>query len=162
MRRIVIGVMGPGDNATAADCNHAFALGQQIAQQGWVLLTGGRNVGVMEAANRGAHAANGLTIGVLPTADTTHLSADVDLPILTDMGNARNAINVLTSHVVIACGMGAGTASEVALAIKLKKPVILLGGSAHSRSFFQELGGGQVQVVATAEEAIAIVQKLLS
>jgi len=39
-----------------------------------VLLTGGRNVGVMDAASLGAKAANGLTIGILPTDDTSAMS----------------------------------------------------------------------------------------
>lgn len=50
MRKIVIGVMGPGDNATPSDLQNAYELGKSIAQEGWVLLTGGRNVGVMDAA----------------------------------------------------------------------------------------------------------------
>ena len=43
------------------------------------------------------------------------------------MGNARNVINVLSSRVVVACPGGAGTASEVALAVKCNRPVILFG-----------------------------------
>jgi len=62
-------------------------------------------------------AANGLTIGILPTDDTNAISKAVDIAIITDMGNARNILCPL-SDVVIACGMGAGTASEIALALK--------------------------------------------
>jgi len=43
MRKIIIGVIGPGENATATDLHNAYELGKLIAQQGWVLLTGGRN-----------------------------------------------------------------------------------------------------------------------
>src|SRR4028119_2317735 len=116
MRKILIGVMGPGTGASQADQQNAHALGKLIAEEGWVLLTGGRNVGVMDAANTGAKAANGLTVGILPTVEPSGISKAIDIPIFTDMGNARNNINVLSSDVVIACGMGAGTASEVALA----------------------------------------------
>ncbi|MGD9306411.1 MAG: hypothetical protein PVF79_19225 [Desulfobacterales bacterium] len=42
------------------------------------------------------------------------------------MGNARNCINVLSSHVVVACPGGAGTISEIALALKNDRPVILM------------------------------------
>lgn len=66
MAKTVIGVMGPGDNATKEECDSAFELGKLIANKGWILLTGGRNVGVMEAASRGAKEAGGLTIGILP------------------------------------------------------------------------------------------------
>jgi uncharacterized protein (TIGR00725 family) len=50
----IIGVMGPGEQATAVDVQMAYDLGQKIAAAGWVLLTGGRPAGVMEAASRGA------------------------------------------------------------------------------------------------------------
>ena len=66
MRKIIIGVMGRGENATANDLQNAYILGQLIAKQGWVLLTGGRNVGVMDAVSKGAKSADGLTIGILP------------------------------------------------------------------------------------------------
>ena len=42
------------------------------------------------------------------------------------MGSARNCINVLSSQVVVACPGGMGTLSEIALALKYSKPVILL------------------------------------
>ena len=42
------------------------------------------------------------------------------------MGSARNTINVLTSDVIVACPGGAGTLSEIALALKHGKPVWLL------------------------------------
>ncbi len=49
------------------------------------------------------------------------MSQAIDIPILTDVGEACNNINVLSSRVVFACGMEAGTASEVALALKAKE-----------------------------------------
>ncbi|MGV0105294.1 P450 cytochrome [Nostoc sp. DSM 114160] len=126
MRRIIIGVMGRGENATANDLQNAYILGQLIAKQGWILLTGGRNVGVMDAVSKGAKSADGLTIGILPGKNQDGISSWVDIAIFTDMGNSRNNINVLSSDLVIACGIGAGTASEIALALKANKQVILL------------------------------------
>ncbi|CCQ67309.1 Conserved hypothetical protein 725 [Crocosphaera watsonii WH 0402] len=52
------------------------------------------------------------------------------------MGNARNNINVLSSNVIIACGMGLGTVSEIALALKNKKPVILLSEDKKVNNYF--------------------------
>ncbi|WP_225896124.1 TIGR00725 family protein [Dendronalium phyllosphericum] len=138
MRKIVIGVMGPGEKAKENDLRNAYELGQLIAKQGWVLLTGGRNVGVMDAASKGAKASNGLTIGILPNDTQDGISQAVDIAIFTDMGNARNNINVLSSDLVIACGMGAGTASEIALALKGKKQVILLTDDEESQVFFRK------------------------
>lgn len=160
MRKIIIGVMGPG-NASPTEAENAYELGFLIAQNHWVLLTGGRNMGVMQAASHGAKAANGLTVGILPTADAKGLADTVDLAIFTDMGSGRNNINVLSCDVVVACGMGAGTASEVALAIKADKPVVLLNDNQESQQFFASLSPASVFIAQTAASAIAIVQNLL-
>lgn len=37
----------------------------------------------------------------------------VDIPILTGLGSARDNINALSSNVLVAVGMGPGTAAEV-------------------------------------------------
>lgn len=154
--------MGPGDRATPQDLHNAYHLGQLIARQGWVLLTGGRNAGVMEAASQGAKSENGLTLGILPGSDTQNLSTSVDIAIITGLGNARNVINVLSSHVIVACGMGAGTASEVAFAIKLNKPVILLTQHPEAIAFFTQLAPNQVYLTSTPEETLHLISQLLS
>ncbi|MFW9257548.1 TIGR00725 family protein [Nostoc sp. CALU 546] len=162
MRRIIIGVMGRGKNATANDLQDAYILGQFIAKQGWVLLTGGRNVGVMDAVSKGAKSADGLTIGILPGGNQDGMSSWVDIAIFTDMGNSRNNINVLTSDVIIACGMGAGTASEIALALKANKQVILLNNDQESKLFFKKLSPENVYIVESVEQAIATAKIILS
>lgn len=115
MRETIIGVMGPG-NADQEVLSLAEELGALIAENGWTLLTGGRSSGVMEAASKGAKSRNGRTIGILPfrDLDLAKVSSYVDVPILTGMWDARNAINVLSSQVVLVCGMSSGTASEAA------------------------------------------------
>src|SRR4028118_2125982 len=162
MKKIIIGIMGPGDSATSTDLENAYQLGQLIAEAGWILLTGGRNVGVMDAANKGAKSANGLTVGILPGNDTRGISEAVDIAIVTDMGNARNNINILSSDVIIACGMGVGTASEIALALKANKPVILLTDHQESQRFFASLSATTVFIAKTPVDAIAIVKDLIN
>lgn len=163
MRKPIIGVMGRGDKAREVDIKMAFELGSLIAQQNWVLLSGGRNWGVMDAVNKGANSSGGLTVGVLPTKDRDLISDAVDVAIITDMGSARNNINVLSSDIVVACGMGgAGTASEIALALKGNKPVILLNNSEESRQFFRKIGGTLIHEAKSARQTIEIVASLLS
>lgn len=161
MRKKIIGVMGPGPGATEQDLENASELGRLIASEGWVLLTGGMKSGVMDAASRGAKAAGGLVVGILPTADSAHASEAVDIPIMTDMGSARNNINVLSSDVVIACGIGPGTASEIALALKADKKVILLNDSAVSKDFFKSLSDEKVSIAESPEKAIVIARAVI-
>ncbi len=153
--------MGPGPSATSADLENAFELGKLIADEGWVLLTGGMQSGVMDAASRGAKAAGGLVVGILSGGDRTLASEAVDIPIVTGMGSGRNNINVLSSDVVIACGMGPGTASEIALAIKGKKRVILLNDMAESRSFFKKLAPDSISIADNPIEACKLAQHML-
>lgn len=162
MRKIIIGVMGPAERAREDHVRNAFELGRLIAQEGWVTLTGGRNAGVMEAASRGAKEAGGLTVGILPTRDRKMISAAVDIPIITDMGSGRNNINVLTSDLIIACGMGAGTASEVALALKADKPVILLTENEEGKRFFKNLRPRRVFFAQDPAGAVETAREILS
>lgn len=157
--RFVVGVMGPA-KAKKKDLDNARLLGEFIARRGWVVLTGGRDVGVMDAACEGAKRVGGsLTIGVLPTVKDK-VSCHVDVPIITGMGSGRNNINVLTSHVVVACGLsGSGTVSEVALAVKAGKPVILVEASPVEEAFFRKLGRRLVTAASSPEEAIELIMK---
>jgi uncharacterized protein (TIGR00725 family) len=160
--KTIIGVMGPGSQATPEDLKTAYALGNAIARAGWVLLTGGRNIGVMDAASRGAKAAQGLTIGILPTQNSTHISDAVDIPIATGLGQGRNIINILTSRVVIACGNGTGTASEIAHALKANKPIILMGTSTEGIAYWQSLSPSPLRIAHTVEQAMLMVQDSLT
>ena len=119
--------MGPAacDDRTA---EIATAVGRAIAERGAVLLTGGRS-GVMEAACRGAREAGGFTVGILPGASAAESPPNphVELPLYTGLGEARNWVNVCASDALIAIGGGFGTLSEIALALKARKPLVLLG-----------------------------------
>jgi hypothetical protein len=81
----------------------------------------------MAAAARGAARAGGTTVGILPGKDAAAASSWVTIPIVTDMGHARNVILVHTSEVLIAIGGRYGTLSEVALALKIGVPVGAIG-----------------------------------
>lgn len=153
--------MGAGEHATPLDLKNAYELGQQIAEAGWIVLSGGRDAGVMDAVSRGAKSRGGLTIGILPHIDSS-MSAAIDIPIITDMGNARNNINVLSSQAIVACGMGAGTASEVALAIKAGKHVILMTKDSRAREFFRSLNPALVSFAETVDIALSQLTVILA
>lgn len=161
MAKTIIGVMGPGNEPEEKDLQIAYELGKLIGQRSWVLLTGGRNVGVMDAASLGASEKDGLVVGVLPDKDRSRMSLHVDIPIVTGMGSARNNINVLSSDVIIACGTGAGTLSEIMLALKAGKDVILLNQSKNALDFLQSLESDLVHEASSANEAITMAERLL-
>jgi uncharacterized protein (TIGR00725 family) len=154
--------MGSG-GATSGDRELALELGELVARAGWLLLTGGRNEGVMDAASEGAkRVAGSLTIGVLPSESDKNVSKFVDVAIFSGMNNARNAINVLSSDVVVICGtMGPGTASEASLAIKSERSVILLAPGDPAERFFTSLKAAKpVQVATTAPDVIDKIRAL--
>jgi uncharacterized protein (TIGR00725 family) len=159
MRKTIVGVMG-GAAVDAEVAREAYELGTLIAQNGWVLLNGGRACGVMEASARGAREAGGLTVGVLPDDSTKNVSPFIDVPIVTGMGAARNVINVLSSDVVVACPGSAGTLSEVALALKAGRTVVLLGAEG-GPALGEYRESGQLQEADTPQEAIEKVQATL-
>ena len=162
MSRTVVGVMGPGEDATVEDMRLAYELGGLIAQEGWILLTGGRKVGVMDAASRGAKAAHGTVVGILPGTDAEGVSAAVDIPIITGMQEARNNINVLSSRVLFFVGMSAGTASELALALKAGRPVILIRQREDVERFFGALSAYRTETAADASSAMESARHMLS
>lgn len=152
MRKPVVGVMG-GSKVNDKVWAMAKQLGRLIAQRGWVLLNGGRNTGVMAASAEGAKQAGGTVIGILPDKNTRQASPHLDIAVVTGLADGRNLINVLTSDVVIACPGALGTLSEIVLALKQDKRVILL-----DRDVGPELDSyrrrGQLTSASDPEEAI--------
>ena len=144
----MIGVIGAGN------CNNeiyelARTVGAGIARLGAVLVCGGLG-GVMEGACRGAREAGGQTVGILPGSEKVHANMYVTIPIVTDLGHARNVLVVRSSDVVVAISGGYGTLSEISIALKLGKRVIGL----HT---WPNMEG--IHYVRTAEEAVAAIGK---
>lgn len=161
-RKIIVGVMGPGESATPEDNEMAFELGRAIAKEGWVVLTGGRSFGVMDAAMKGARDANGLTIGILPDGNEQLASENADIRIVTGMGSGRNYVSVLSSHMIVVLGMAPGTASEVALAIKSNKKIILLNQDEITIRFFKNIGTYRILVAKDVNETMALMKEYLT
>src|SRR3970040_1868779 len=97
--------------------------GRVLAAQGAVLICGGLG-GMMEAAARGAKENGGLTVGILPNYDKHSANPFTDVTIPTGLGHARNILVVASGDIVVALPGSHGTESEIAIALKLGKPVI--------------------------------------
>jgi uncharacterized protein (TIGR00725 family) len=120
----MVAVIGAAQ-ATPNELETAEKIGREIAAKGWILVNGGLG-GVMEASAKGASAAGGVVVGILPTPSTDAANRFVTIPVATNMGHARNVIIAHTADIFIAVGGGAGTLSEIAISRKLKKPVLTI------------------------------------
>jgi uncharacterized protein (TIGR00725 family) len=142
VRRFAVTVVGSGTRDVP---ELTEPLGRHLAERGVDLVTGG-GAGVMAGVARAFVAVrprDGRSVGILP-ADPERsghpppgypnpwieITIPTHLPSRGDAGDgpeSRNHVVVLTGDVVIALPGGAGTASELRLARKYGRPVILLG-----------------------------------
>jgi uncharacterized protein (TIGR00725 family) len=120
-----VAVVGPGD-ASSQEIALAEEVGAGLAAAGAVVVTGGLG-GVMEAACRGARSRGGRTLGILPGEDREDANGWVEIAVATGLGELRNGIVVRAADALVAVGGGHGTLSEIALALKLGRPVVGLG-----------------------------------
>jgi uncharacterized protein (TIGR00725 family) len=120
-----VAVIG-ASNATEWELDTAEHVGRLLAEAGCVLVCGGLG-GVMNAAARGCKAAGGTSVGILSGDDRELASPHLTLVVATGFGEARNAVVARSADAVVAVGGEFGTLSEIALALKMGKPVIGLG-----------------------------------
>ncbi len=119
-----ISVIGAGE-ASESELRLAEAVGTEIARRSSILVCGGLG-GVMEAAAKGAVEAGGLALGLLPGETRAQANPYLSASIPTGLGHGRNYWVALGGDGVIAVGGGAGTLSEIGLALKLRRPIALL------------------------------------
>src|SRR4051794_37665112 len=149
-----IAVIGAGDASTDEE-QAAEAVGAHLAEAGAILVCGGRG-GVMEAACRGAKAGGGTTVGILPGTARAEANPHVDVAIATGLGELRNGLVVRAADALVAVGGEFGTLSEIALALKARKPVVALGGWELARE------GEPVEAIVRATSAADAVAKALA
>jgi uncharacterized protein (TIGR00725 family) len=116
-----VSVVGSGSEHEAA----AEEVGRLLAERGCTVVTGG-GAEVMAAACRGAKRAGGTTIGVLPGEQRSEANSWVDHVVVTGIGHARNLAVAASGDAVIAVGGSWGTTAEIAFALRLGRPVVIL------------------------------------
>jgi uncharacterized protein (TIGR00725 family) len=140
---IQVSVIGSGAEHEA----RAEEVGRLLAERGCVVVTGGLDE-VMAAAARGAKAAGGTTIGILPGESRAGANPWLDYVVVTGIGHARNLAVAASGDAVIAVGGSWGTLAEIGFASRLGRPVVVLQPG-------WEIEG--VETAATAAEAVELV-----
>ncbi len=157
--RRMVALIGSGREPEPSVLERAAQVGAWIAGAGYDLLTGGGE-GVMAAASQafaGVPDRRGLVIGILPGSKVERTDGSyaydissrypnpwVEIAIFTHLpwsgdrgmsNESRNHLNVLSAHVIVALPGGAGTRSEVELAVRYERPVVLYGEAEELHGF---------------------------
>jgi uncharacterized protein (TIGR00725 family) len=112
--QVQVAVCGPRD-CTEADSQAAYQIGELLAEAGAIVLCGGGS-GVMAAVAAGVRSRDGVVIGIRPGDSREGASPDLSATIVTNLGEARNAVIVWSADAIIIVGGSWGTLSELALA----------------------------------------------
>jgi len=118
---VQVAVIGSGREHEA----RAEEVGRLLAERGCTVVTGGGGE-VMAAASRGAKAAGGTTIGILPSERREDANEWIDHVVVTGMGHARNLAVAASGDAVIAVGGSWGTLAEIGFASRLGRRVVIV------------------------------------
>jgi uncharacterized protein (TIGR00725 family) len=110
----------------------------------------------MSAASRGASEAGGVILGILPGTEPAEANRWVSHVVAAGIGEARNLAVVASAQAAIAVGGEWGTASEIALARKLGRPVVVLGEPG------VKVDGEGIERAETPAEAVELALRLVT
>jgi uncharacterized protein (TIGR00725 family) len=171
MVKVQVAVIGFGDIAENQDLSQITEnLGRLLIDNDYRILCGGLG-GVMSSICKGAKKSSnykeGMTVGIIPSLDTSSVNPYIDIKIATGMSYSRNQIIIASSDIVISIGGGAGTLSEIAFAWQMNKKVISLSTSG---GWSEKLAGKKIDnkrsdmiyKAKNEEEAISLISQLLS
>lgn len=150
-RTVQIAVIGAGD-AGQDLFSLAERAGRAIAAAGCTLVCGGLG-GVMAGACKGAKEAGGKTVAIIPGTDSSTANPWAEVVIVSGLGHARNALVVQSAQGVVAMPGSWGTMSEIALSIKMGKPVAAVDS-------WKEISG--VLQTSSPESAVEAVLRMLT
>ncbi len=151
-RRVVPGVQVAVIGSGFENEERAEEVGRLLAERGATVVSGGRGE-VMAAASRGAKAAGGTTIGILPGETRAGANQWLDHVVVTGVGHARNLAVVASGDAVIAVGGRWGTLAEIGFARVLGRPVVILDPG-------WAVEGEGIERAATPAEAVELALRL--
>jgi uncharacterized protein (TIGR00725 family) len=119
----VIGASGCAQDSETAQL--AEEVGRRLAEAGVTVVCGGGE-GVMEAASRGAAAAGGEVLGIVPGLSVEEANPHCTHVVASGIGHGRNLSVVGSGEAVIAVGGEWGTLSEIGFARAIGRDVVAL------------------------------------
>jgi uncharacterized protein (TIGR00725 family) len=146
----VIGKGTPDEELSAV----AEEVGRLLAEAGAVVVCGGLT-GVMEGVARGASAAGGTVIGIVPSSSPEQANEHCTHVVATGIGHARNLAVVSSGDAVIAIGGEWGTLSEIAFARELGRRVVALSSWTVTPAGRME-GGPGIDLASSPAEAVEL------
>lgn len=150
---IQIGVIGSGMEITDEIHKLAEGVGEELAKKGVILICGGKG-GVMQAACKGVHKENGISVGILPSILPSEANKYVKIKIPTNLGEDRNYIIIQSVHAVICISGAVGTKMEAEYALKRKVPLITIPKSGGTSEEISKEFPDRVIVAENAEDAV--------
>jgi uncharacterized protein (TIGR00725 family) len=147
---VQVSVIGSGAEGEA----RAEDVGRLLGEAGCVVVCGGLGE-AMGAVARGAKAAGGTTIGIVPGENRHDASEWIDYAVATGIGHARNLAVVASGDVVIAVGGHWGTLAEIGFARVLGRPVVVLEPG-------WDVSGEGIHRAADPADAVALALRLVS
>jgi uncharacterized protein (TIGR00725 family) len=144
-----VSVIGSGTEGEA----RAEEVGRLLGEAGCIVVCGGLGE-VMAAVARGAKAAGGTTIGIVPGESRHDASEWIDYAVATGIGHARNLAVVASGDVVIAVNGRWGTLAEIGFARVLGRPVIVLEPG-------WEISGEGIHRASDPAEAVSLALRLV-
>lgn len=122
---IQIGIIGSGSEIREEIKKIAYDAGSEIAKRGAILICGGKK-GVMEAACRGCHENNGISVGILPSIQRKEANPYATIQIPTNLGENRNYLIVQSSDALVCIAGVIGTRMEATYTLKMNKILITI------------------------------------
>jgi len=121
---VIVSVVGPSEPPSDL-YNEAYDLGKSLGKIRNVITVCGGLYGIMEAVAKGVSSQGGTVVGILPGESKHAANPFVTIPLATGLGHFRNFLIAQVCDFMVAIGESPGTVTEVSMALRIEKPVLV-------------------------------------
>ena len=155
-----VAVIGQGFLDDKSIYDLAVEIGKELAKNNLILICGGKG-GAMEAACKGVHEQNGISVGILPSLNPSEANQYVKIRIPTNLGEDRNFLIIQSAEIVICIAGQEGTRMEANYTMKMGKPLITLPKTGGVSKEFSEKYKDKIHIASNSNDIISIIKKEL-